>query len=325
MNENYGVKEDLSAGRKDAADRGSIPNEVIIIGGGPAGLTAGLYTARAKRSSLLIERGVFGGQMATAEQLDNYPGFPEGISGSELAELMLKQATKYGLQTITAEVTGLKLKGEERVVETTDGAFTAKAVVIAGGSNRRKLGVPGEEQFTGKGVSYCATCDAAFFEGLPIALVGGGDSAIVEALHLAKFASKVTVIHRRDQLRAAHILQEKAFAEPKIDFRWESVVKRIEGEDIVQRIRLRQVKTDEESTLEVSGVFVSIGFIPHTGYLKGILPLADDGSIITNNRMETGVAGIFAAGDIRQKTEWQVITAAGDGATAAINVEEFLT
>ena len=299
--------------------------EVIIIGGGPAGLTAGLYTARARISSLLIEKGMFGGQMVNAEELDNYPGFPEGISGFELAELMFKQATKYGLETIITEVTGLKLKGKERVIETTGGTFTAKAVVIAGGSNRRKLSVPGEEQFTGKGVSYCATCDAAFFRGLPIALVGGGNSAIAEALHLAKSASRVTVIHRRNQLRAAPILQEKAFAEPKIDFRWESVVERIEGEDSVQRIRLRQVKTGEESTLEVSGVFISIGFIPNTDYLKGILPLADDGSIITNNRMETKVAGIFAAGDIRQKTEWQVITAAGDGATAAINVEEFLT
>jgi thioredoxin reductase (NADPH) len=299
--------------------------EVIIIGGGPAGLTAGLYTARARISSLLIEKGIFGGQMVNAERLDNYPGFPEGINGFELAELMSKQAIKYGLETIIAEVTGLKLKGEERVIETTGGAFTAKAVVIAGGSNRRKLSVPGEEQFTGKGVSYCATCDAAFFRGLPIALVGGGNSAIAEALHLARSASRVTVIHRRNRLRAAPILQEKVFAEPKIDFRWESVVERIEGEDFVQRIRLRQVKTGEESTLEVSGVFISIGFIPNTGYLKGILPLADDGSIITNNRMETGVAGIFAAGDIRQKTEWQAITAAGDGATAAINVEKFLT
>jgi len=259
-----GLKESFARKRNEVSKLANNGYEIIIIGGGPAGLTAGLYTARAKRSSLLIERGVFGGQMATAEELDNYPGFPEGISGSKLAELMLKQATKHGLKTITAEVTGLKLKGEERVVETTDGAFTAKAVIIAGGSNRRKLGVPGEGQFTGKGVSYCATCDAAFFEGLPVALVGGGDSAIVEALHLAKFASRVTVIHRRDQLRAALILQEKAFAEPNIDFRWDSVVKGVEGQDLVQRIRLRQVKTDEESTLEVSGVFVSI--LPTTGW-----------------------------------------------------------
>ena len=299
--------------------------DVIIIGGGPAGLTAGLYTARARISSLLIEKGMFGGQMVNAERLDNYPGFLESISGFELAELMFKQATKYGLETVIAEVTGLKLKGNERIIETTNGTFTAKAVVIAGGSNRRKLGVPGEEQFTGKGVSYCATCDAAFFRDLPVALVGGGNSAITEALHLTKSASRVTVIHRRNQLRATSILQEKAFAEPKMDFRWESVVDRIEGENSVQRIKLRHVKTGEESTLEVSGVFVSIGFIPSTGYLKSILPLANDGSIITNNSMETGVAGIFAAGDIRQKTEWQVITAAGDGATAAINVEKFLT
>ncbi|MDD4986900.1 MAG: thioredoxin-disulfide reductase [Dehalococcoidales bacterium] len=299
--------------------------EAIIIGGGPAGLTAGLYTARARISSLLIEKGAFGGQMINAVRLDNYPGFPDGINGSELAELMLKQATKYGLETIIAEVTGLKFKGEDKIVETSGGTFTAKTVIITGGSNRRKLGVPGEEQFTGKGVSYCATCDAAFFRGLPVALIGGGNSAISEALHLAKSASRVTVIHRRNQLRATPILQEKAFAEPKIDFRLDSIVESIEGKDSVQRIRLHQTKTGERSTLEVSGVFISIGFIPNTGYLKGILPLANDGSIITNNRMETGVAGIFAAGDIRQKTEWQAITAAGDGATAAINVEKFLS
>ncbi len=305
----------------------AVPNsyEAIIIGGGPAGLTAGLYTARARISSLLIEKGAFGGQMINAARLDNYPGFPEGVSGFELAELMLKQATKYGLETVIAEVTGLKLKGEEKIVETSGGSFTAKAVIITGGSNRRKLGVPGEEQFTGKGVSYCATCDAAFFRGLPVALVGGGNSAISEALHLAKSASRVTVIHRRNQLRATPILQEKAFAEPKIDFRLESIVESIEGKDSVQRIMLHQIKTGKQSTLEVSGVFISIGFIPNTDYLKGILPLANDGSIITNNKMETGVAGIFAAGDIRQKTEWQAITAAGDGATAAINVEKFLS
>jgi thioredoxin reductase (NADPH) len=299
--------------------------DVIIVGGGPAGLTAGIYTSRAQISSLLIEKGMFGGQMTSAERLDNYPGFPEGITGFDLAELMLNQAKKYGLSTMIAEVRGLKPEGKEITVETANGDFTARAIIIAGGSTRRKLGVPGEEQFTGKGVSYCATCDSAFFRDLPVALVGGGDSAIAEALHLAKSASKVTVIHRRDKLRASLILQKKAFAEPKIDFRWESVVESIEGEEFVKHVNLRQVKTGEKTTLKISGIFVSIGFTPNTDYLKGVLPLADNGSIITNNRMETGVPGIFAVGDIRQKTEWQVITAAGDGATAAINVEELLT
>ncbi len=306
-----------------------IPNtsdyEVIIIGGGPAGLTAGIYTARARLHSLLIEKGLIGGQIVNAERLDNFPGFPEGISGPELGELMLKQATKYGLETTIAEVTGLKLREKQRVVETTEGSFTARAVIIAGGCRRQKLGVPGEEEFTGKGVSYCATCDGAFFRELEVAIVGGGNAAITEARHLAKFAAKVTVIHRRRQLRATPILQEKAFSEPKIDFRWNTVVEKIEGEDLVKRIKLRQVKTGEESTLDISGVFVAIGFNPNTEYLKGVLPLDEAGFIITNSEMETEVAGVFAAGDIRQNSPRQAIIAAGDGATAAIQATKFLT
>ena len=306
-----------------------IPNtsdyEVIIIGGGPAGLTAGIYTARARLHSLLIEKGLIGGQIINAERLDNFPGFPEGISGPELGELMLKQATKYGLETTIAEVTGLKLREKQRVVETTEGSFTARAVIIAGGCRRQKLGIPGEEEFTGKGVSYCATCDGAFFRELEVAVVGGGNAAITEARHLAKFAAKVTVIHRRRQLRATPILQEKAFSEPKIDFRWNTVVEKIEGEDLVKRIKLRQVKTGEESTLDISGVFVAIGFNPNTEYLKGVLPLDKAGFIIINSEMETEVAGVFAAGDIRQNSPQQAIIAAGDGATAAIQATKFLT
>ncbi|GAH74075.1 unnamed protein product, partial [marine sediment metagenome] len=188
-----------------------------------------------------------------------------------------------------------------------------------------KLGIPGEEEFTGKGVSYCATCDAAFFRELPIAVVGGGNAAITEALQLAKFASRVTVIHRRDQLRATRMLQEKAFSEPKIEFLWNTVVEKIEGGDLVNRIKLRQIKTGEESTLDISGIFISVGLSPDTDYLKGILPLDDHGAIITSNTMETEIAGIFAAGDIRQNSVRQAIAAAGDGATAAINAEKFLT
>ena len=299
--------------------------EVIIVGGGPAGLTAGIYTARARLRSLLIEKGLVGGQIINAERLDNYPGFPEGISGFELGELMHQQATKYGLETIIAEVTGIKLQDKQKVVETTDGNFVARAVIIAGGSRRQKLGIPGEEEFTGQGVSYCATCDAAFFRELPIAVVGGGNAAITEALHLAKFASRVTVIHRRDQLRATRMLQEKAFSEPKMEFLWNTVVEKIEGGDLVNRIKLRQVKTGEESTLDISGIFISVGLSPNTDYLKGILPLDDHGAIITSNTMETEIAGIFAAGDIRQNSVRQAIAAAGDGATAAINAEKFLT
>jgi len=299
--------------------------EIVIIGGGPAGLSAGIYTSRARLNSLLIEKGIAGGQILEAELVENFPGFPEGISGSELGELMHQQATKYGLNLITTEVTGIELQKELKEVKTGEGDFAARAVIIASGSERRKLGIPGEEALTGRGVSYCATCDAAFFRELPIAVAGGGNAAITEALHLAKFASKVTVIHRRDQLRADVIIQEKAFAEPRIDFLWNSVVEEIEGENSVKRIRLRQVKTGEKSILEVAGIFISIGFTPNTDYLKGILELDNDGHIITNDRMETNIPGIFAAGDIRHNSARQVITAAGDGATAAIYAQEFLT
>ena len=186
--------------------------DVVIIGGGPAGLTAGLYTARANQRSLLIDKAMVGGMITEAAQIDNYPGFPEGISGLKLGELMHKQATKYGLKTITAEVTALNVQQGQKVIKTTEGDFVARAVIIASGSERQKLGVPGEKEFTGKGVSYCATCDAPFFKEQPVAVVGGGDAAIDEALHLTKFASKVTVIHRRDRLRATAVLQEKAVA-----------------------------------------------------------------------------------------------------------------
>ena len=299
--------------------------DVVIIGGGPAGLTAGLYTARARLNSLLLEKELVGGQIANAEQVENYPGFPEGISGFELGQLIHQQATKYGLKTVLAEATSIGLKNGQKVIKTTEGDFITRAVVIAGGSKRQNLGIPGEEKFIGKGVSYCATCDAAFFKEQPIAVVGGGDAAITEALHLAKFASRVTVIHRRRQLRATRILQEKAFSEPKIEFRWDSTVEEIEGGDFVKRIRLNQVVTREKSMLQVAGVFISIGFKPDTDYLKGILPLDNIGHIIANEKMETAVPGIFAAGDIRSNSGRQAITAAGDGATAAIYADRFLT
>ncbi len=299
--------------------------EVVIIGGGPAGLTAGLYTSRDRLNSLLIERGLAGGQIVNAQWVENYPGFPEGISGFELGQLIHQQATKYGLETVTAEATGIELQQEQKVVKTTEGNFIAKAVIIASGSERHKLGIPGEEEFTGKGVSYCATCDAAFFKQQPVAIVGGGDAAITEALHLAKFASRVIVIHRRHQLRASRILQEKALAEPKIEFLWDTVVEEIVGKDSVKRLKLHQVVTGEKPTLEIAGIFISIGLKPNTDYLKGILPLDVTGHINTNEKMETEIAGIFAAGDIRHHSARQAIAAAGDGATAAIYAEKFIT
>jgi thioredoxin reductase (NADPH) len=299
--------------------------DVIIIGGGPAGLSAGIYTSRARLNSLLIERGVVGGQIADAEMVENYAGFAEGVSGVELGQLMQRQAAKYGLNIVTAEVTGLELKKDKKVIKTTKGDFTAKAVIIASGSERGKLGAPGERELAGKGVSYCATCDAPFFKQKPVAVVGGGDVAITEALHLAKFSSKVILIHRRDRLRATRILEERARAEPKIEFRWDTVVEKIEGEDVVKQLKLRQVKTGKKSTLAVAGAFIATGFKPNTGYLKGFLPLDKAGFIKTNDRMETKIPGVFAAGDIRLNSARQAITAAGDGATAAVNAEEFIS
>lgn len=298
---------------------------MIIIGGGPAGLTAGLYTSRARLSSLLIEKGLVGGQIVDAELVENYPGFAQGISGLELGQSIYQQATKCGLNTVIAEATGIELKGEKKVVNTTKGNFTAKVVIIASGSERRKLGLPGEEKLTGRGVSYCATCDGPFFKEKPIAVVGGGNAAVSEALHLVKFASRVIIIHRRDQLRASPILEERARAEPKIEFLWNSVVEGIEGEDVVKRLSLRQMITGKKSTLDVAGVFIAIGLKPNTDFLKGVLPLDEAGYIITNNKMETEIPGIFAAGDIRRNSARQAITSAGDGATAAIFAEKFIS
>jgi thioredoxin reductase (NADPH) len=298
--------------------------DVVIIGGGPAGLTAGLYAARDRLSSLLIERGLIGGMITEAELVDNYPGFPQGISGIELTKLMHEQATKYGLKTIYTEVINLKIEKEKKMVKTSQGDFFTRAVIIASGSEREKLGVPGEKEFTGKGVSYCATCDAPFFSQRPVAVVGGGNAAIYEALHLAKFASKVSLIHRRDRLRATAIVQEKAFAEPKIEFLWNTVAQEIEGKEFVERIRLRQVTNNKQSTLEVAGIFIAIGLKPNTSYFKDVLPLDETGHIIVDQRMETKISGVFAAGDIRSGSIRQIVSAAGDGATAAFYTKRFI-
>jgi len=299
--------------------------DIVIIGGGPAGLSAGIYAARARLSSLLIERGAVGGQIINAEWVENYPGFNESISGIDLTEAMHRQATKFGLEALVAEVTGIDITGKQKVVRTSQGDFTAKAVIIAGGSERQKLGVPGEAEFTGKGVSYCATCDGPFFRDKAVAVVGGGNAAITEAIELTRFASRITVIHRRDELRATKILQEKAFAEKKIEFLWDSVLEEIAGDTFVNKVKVSNVKTKKKTFLDVSGVFMAVGFKPNTGYLKDIVKLDDIGTIVTNEKMETGVPGIFAAGDIRSNSIRQVIAAAGDGAVAAIGAEKYIT
>jgi len=299
-------------------------HDVIIIGGGPGGLTAGLYTSRGGLDTALIERGLVGGQISTAEKVDNYPGFPDGIGGRELTELIHRQATKYGLKTIIAEVTSVKPEGKQIAVNTTQGDHHARALIIATGSERQKLGVPGEQEFSGKGVAYCATCDAAFFRNVPVAVVGGGNAAITEAMHLTKFASKVTIIHRRDKLRASAVLQGKALAEPKIDFLWDSVIEEILGKATVNSIRLRNVKTDTMSTMDIGGVFVAVGLKPSTEFIRGIVDIDQGGYIVTGNTMETSAPGIFAVGDVRQGSARQAIIAAGDGATAALYAEKYL-
>lgn len=298
--------------------------ELIIIGGGPAGLTAGLYAARARIDALLIEGLIIGGQIANAELVENYPGFPQGLSGFELGQLIHEQATKYGLETLAAAVTGVELAGKYKIAHTTEGDYQALAMIIAGGSQFLKLGIPGEGSLLGKGVSYCATCDGAFFRDLRVAVVGGGDAAISEALSLCKLASSVTVIHRRDQLRADKVLQERAFAEPKMEFLWNTTVEEIAGSSAVEKLQLRNAKTGERSSLPVAGVFIYVGIRPNTDYLKGVLPLDEAGHIIVNELMETQIPGVFAAGDIRHNSARQAITAAGDGATAALSAERLL-
>ena len=272
--------------------------EVVIIGGGPGGLTAGLYTSRAGLKSLLIERGIFGGQIVNASRVDNYPGFPEGISGLELASLMHQQAIKYGLETIAAEVTAIK-PGHTYNIITSQGDFEAEAMIIAAGSEYRKLGVPGEEKLLGRGVSYCATCDGFLFRDLDVAVVGGGDTAITDALELSQHASKVYIIHRRDQLRAGEILQQQALAHPKLKPVWDTVVDEIAGDNKVSGLRLHNVKTGKTTDLQVSGVFIAVGLNPNTQAFADIVELDETGLIKTSELMETSAPGIFAVGDIR--------------------------
>jgi thioredoxin reductase (NADPH) len=298
--------------------------QLIILGGGPGGLSAGIYAARSRLNTLLIEKNMVGGLAVYAELLENYPGFPSGVGGMELGQLMLQQAEKFGLRTLTAEATALEVKDNLMTIKTSEMELKGKAVIIALGSERINLNVPGEKDFVGRGVSYCATCDAAFFKQKPVVVVGGGNSAISEAVHLAKFASKVVVIHRRDQFRASRISVEKARSEPKISFLLNTTVESIEGKENVETLRLNNVISEQKSVLPVSGVFVSIGQKPNTDFLKGMLSLDANEYIQVNEKMETSIPGIFAVGDIRSNSIRQCISAAGDGATAAIYADRYL-
>jgi len=298
--------------------------DVIIIGGGPAGLTAGLYASRARLRTLLIENGLFGGQMMTTETIDNYPGFPEGVTGEELSRLMEEQAKRFGTETINEEVVEVVMEGAQKRVRTAESTYSSKTLIICTGTEYRKLGIPGEKEFAGKGVSYCATCDGAFFKDSQIVVVGGGDSALTEALFLTKFVKELTIIHRRDALRATKIYQERAMANPKIKFLWNSVLLEIKGDDVVRAVAVRNVKTGEVKEFPTDGAFLFVGLLPRTQFLKGLVEMDEAGYILTNDDCETSVKGIFAAGDCRKKLLRQVSTSVGDGATAAFAAEKYL-
>lgn len=298
--------------------------DVAVIGAGPTGMASAMYAARAGLKTLLIERLIPGGQIATTSTVENYPGFPQGVEGPDLSEAMMRHAKGYGAESLSAQVQGLQIDGPDRTVETDDGPITARAVIITSGADHNRLGIPGELEFMGKGVSNCAVCDGAFFAESPVAVVGGGDAALDEGLFLTRYASQVTVIHRRDQLRAGKILQERAFAAPNMDFIWDTIVESIDGNGLVNALSLKNVKTGSASTLDVEGVFIYIGLSPNTDFLKGLLPMDTGGHLIVNAWMETKIPGIFAAGDVRQKAARQVVSAAGDGATAAIAARKYL-
>lgn len=299
--------------------------DVVIIGGGPAGLTAGLYTARARLKSLLIEKGLPGGLVTTTEWVENYPGFEEGIMGVELAQKMEKQAIRFGLEIIQGTVMDIssnkKIKG---ISLEGDLHYEAKTIILATGAHPRLLKIEGEDEFRGRGVSYCATCDGAFYKGKKIAVVGGGDSAVQEAIFLTKFAEMVYVIHRRDQLRAEKILQERAFSNPKIKFIWNSVPEKISGDDGVNALHIRNLKACENTVLDVQGVFIYIGYNPNTDFLKGLVDLDENNYIITDKNMAASTPGIYAAGDVRSKPLKQIATAVGDGATAAMAAVKYI-
>jgi thioredoxin reductase (NADPH) len=299
--------------------------DVIIIGAGPAGLSAGIYASRARLKTAMIEKMAVGGQIINSLLVENYPGYKDGISGVDLTMAMHEQANKFGLETLYDEVLSIDVEGGRKTLKTSQGDIVSKAIIIAGGSERQKLNVPGEKEYTGKGVSYCATCDGAFYRDKVVAVLGGGNSAVTEALELTKFASKVYLVHRRNELRATKILQEKLLANPKIQPVWDTIVEEIVGGKFVEKLKGKNAITGQAWELPVNGVFVSVGTQPATGYLKNIVALDAFGSIMVNDRLETNVPGIFAAGDIRSGSIKQVIGAAGDGAMAAVNAGKYIS
>jgi thioredoxin reductase (NADPH) len=298
--------------------------DLIIAGGGPAGLTAGLYAARARLQTLLVEKMAPGGQAATTFHIENYPGFAQGISGPDLTQAMEEQAKRFGLEVTYGEVKGLSSREPFWELEVEDRKVSAKAVIVATGVEPRKLGVPGEETLRGRGVSYCATCDGPFFKDQDIGVIGGGDSAVEEALYLTRFARRVYLVHRRDALRAEKIIQERALENPKIEILWDTVVTRVVGDSGVEGLELQNVKTKGTQSLKVGGVFFYVGWLSNTGFLRGTLNLDDHGYVLTDDTMATSALGVFAAGDVRKKLLRQIATAVGDGAMAAFAAERYI-
>ena len=295
--------------------------DIIIVGGGPAGFTAGLYAARANLRTLLVEGAASVSQITTTDVLENYPGIPDPIGGYELVERFKKQAIHFGLETIFDDVTAIEKTGWGKtggwIIRTSGKTYEAMALIIATGANWRKLGVPNEDTLTGRGVSYCATCDGPLYRKKDVIVVGGGDAAIQEALFLTNFAEKVTVVHRRDRLRAAAVLQKRAFANPRIAFAWKHVIEEIRGTDGVQAAVLRHVDTGALQEVPIDGVFIFIGLVPNTTLVQDLVRREQDGSIMVDGNMKTSIPGIFACGDCTHKLLRQVVTACGDGATAA--------
>lgn len=298
--------------------------DTIIIGAGPAGLSAALYAARGDLKTLVLESGVTGGQIATTSEVDNYPGSIEHCTGPTLSERMKQQCVSFGAQINSETYKSMKKEGNYFFLKTDKEEYKSKAVIVATGSKPKMMGCKGEEQYRGLGVSYCATCDANFFRGLKVAVVGGGDSAIDEGLFLTKFAEKVTIIHRRDELRAAKSLQQRAFNNPKMDFIWNSSIEEIKGDGVVQSLLIKNVKTGETQEVPMDGVFVFIGYTPNTKGFEEFVELDDGGNVLTDENMKTSTLGLFAAGDVRKKTLKQAITASADGAIAAVNAEKYI-
>ena len=296
--------------------------DVVIIGGGPAGLTAGIYVKRAMLNAVLLEKMGLGGQIIVTDKVENFPGFLE-ISGADLAAKFEEQARKFGLEMKgMVEADAIEDKGNIKIIKTTEGDIETKSVIIASGTTPKKLGAKGEIEFTGRGVSYCATCDGFFFRDKVVVVIGGGDSAITEAIYLTKMAKKVIVVHRRSELRAEKINQEHAFSNPKISFIWDSVLEEIVGKNIVEKIILRNLKTKETSEVKTDGVFIYVGLIPNTAYAD--VKKDEWGFILANAKMETSTRGIFVAGDCRVTPLRQIATAVGDGAIAAVSTERYL-